>query len=143
MDFASLGTSVTRMAPRRATQLWPCMRCSASLSQTSFTQSDGYCLINGVCHAHGESGSICQYCDVTQSMNSWSVREGFYVAQGVCRSTTWTTQSSKIPEFDWVVIDHGDGFYYPKGHAVTADAVFMFGVAWDASIVMSNPETGT
>lgn len=57
------------------------------------------------------------------------------------RAATWTSQSALLPEYDWVVVDHGDGFSWTHGITTTPDAVFISGVSSD-TVEVANAQTG-
>lgn len=129
-----------------------CMMCSASDSQTSFTQADGYCIIDSVCYADGAARSLttgidssCQYCDTSTSTDAWTIRSGgFSIAEDgscVARNSTWTTQSPMLPEYEWVVLDQGDGFSWTDGVTITTDAVYVTGVN-SHTVQATNAQTG-
>lgn len=121
-----------------------CLKCSTSDSQTSLTQADGYCLIDGVCYADGDLGSVCQYCDVSRSKHAWTLRSDKYTlaADGSCVAMkTWTEQSAMLPEFEWVVLDHGVGESFAFFHTLAEDGLFVSGRA-GSNVTLRNPETG-
>lgn len=113
-------------APSKGKLKAACMKCSPKNSQMSLTRMDSYCFIDGACYAHGSSGWPCQYCDVAHSAESWSIRDNNFVARDMCLKSTWTTQIPTLPNYNWVVMDNGDGFSYSAGAAVTADAVLVW-----------------
>ena len=118
-----------------------CLRCDASKSPTSLTQTDGSCFIDGVCYSDGEFGSDCQYCDMTISSTAWTVVEGQYVVDK-CYNTTWTSPTPTLPEFDWVVVDHGAASTFGFTGWITMDAVFSGGFALFGDINATNFQTG-
>lgn len=121
-----------------------CLTCSADASQSSFTQASGYCLIDKVCHANMEAGLECQYCDIAKATNACTLRDGWALyPYGSCNliNQTWTTQTATLPEFEWVVLDHGIGDSYGFFAAVAEDGIFVSGVS-GANVTLTNSQTG-
>ena len=133
--------------PSRSLATESCQSCDAVKSQTSWTTSPASCLIDGKCYAHGASSSEptteCQYCDVFSSTSTWEVRQGQYVVDDRCFNATWDgIHKTELPQFDWVVVDHGTASTLGFVGAITKDAVFSGGFALFGDLNATNFQTG-
>lgn len=66
---------------------------------------------------------------------------GTFVSGDVCRNATWTTQDADLPEFEWVVLDHGSAGTFGYAGAVSKDFTFAAGFAL-GDLKVTNVATG-
>mmetsp|Transcript_25714 Transcript_25714/g.83349 ORF Transcript_25714/g.83349 Transcript_25714/m.83349 type:complete len:1153 (+) Transcript_25714:65-3523(+) len=121
-----------------------------SCKSDATTIANGFCFINNVCYevdapsrALLGTDDACLSCSPGDSQTSFTLADGFRLAaDGTCAATTtWTTMSSKLPTFEWVVLDHGFSESYGFFSAVADDGIFVSGVM-GAHVTLTNPLTG-
>lgn len=64
-----------------------------------------------------------------------------FVPFGLAHRLTWTAQSPTIPEFEWVVIDQGNGTSAALASTISGDAIFVGGSS-SGIVTMVNAQTG-
>jgi len=56
-------------------------------------------------------------------------------------TSTWTTQSPLLPDYEWIVLDHADGNSMGYGVTVAGNYVYVAG-SMSTVVRIENPETG-
>lgn len=100
------------------------------------------CSVDGVCYPHETGPDDCRYCDVIKDRRGLQVRSSFYYVDNFCYPVTWTTQAPYLPEFDWVVIDHGNASSFGFASTITSKAIYLGGFAVGDEMTATNVQTG-